>query len=177
MFKQLTLIVFMASVLLSCNSKKADKASDDKIAEATGSVYTFEKLMDVVDTQVGKEVKVRGHVTHVCKHAGKKCFITGDTGKGSMQIMAKGDITAFNQELIGSEIEVTGTVMEHRMQKTDIDGREEAANTKMKEDTGAMEQCEAVLSNVKEMREWMEKNNKDYFAIYYVDGMNYEVVD
>ena len=147
---------------------------------ATGQVYTPVKLMKDVDKQVGKEVKVRGTVTHVCKHAGKKCFIMDDDGVTTLQVMAGGKITAFGQDLMGSEIEATGTVKEHRIAKEDIDKDEKSATEEKSHqhgEDGSMERCEAVLSNVKMMREWMEKNKKDYFAIYYIDGLKYDVVD
>jgi len=145
----------------------------------TENVYTPQKLMKEVDKQVGKEVTVRGTVTHVCKHSGKKCFIMDDDGVTSLQVMAGGDITAFGQDLMGSEIKATGIIKEHRIEKEAIDYNEKEATEEKKHHhgEGSMEKCEAVLSNVKMMREWMEKNNKDYFAIYYVDGLKYEIVD
>lgn len=143
----------------------------------TEPVYTVDKLLNVVDAQVGKEVKITGTVTHVCKHSGKKCFIVGDDGKTTIQIMAGGDITAFGQDLVGSDIEALGIVKEHRVAKDAIDTNEKTAHDKMHSGEGSHEQCQAMLDNVKTMREWMEKNNKDYFAIYYIDGTKYEVVD
>jgi len=172
--KQKLLLFFMAFSLSSFYMANAESAN---VPHKEANVYTLEKLMEAIDTQVGKEVKVRGIVTHVCKHSGKKCFITGESGKGSLQVMAKGKITAFDKELVGSEIEVSGKVQEYRMEKEAIDGREQSATEMKEKGEVTMEQCDAVMNNVKEMREWMEKNNKDYFAIFYVDGETYEVVD
>ena len=145
--------------------------------DASDSVYTIEKMLDVVATQVGKQIKVRGIVTHVCKHAGKKCFITGESGKGSLQVMAKGKIGSFDQELVGTEIEVIGIVQEHRIAKDVIDSHERNAQEGKEKGEVTMEQCDAVMKNVKEMREWMGKNGKDYFSVFYIDGNTYEVVD
>lgn len=163
--------LFITILFLSFNLTKADNP--------TNTIYTPEKLMEVADQQIGKEVKVRGTVTHVCKHSGKKCFIVSDDGKISLQIMAGGNITAFGKDLMGSEIEATGVVKERRMEKDVIDNNEKTANEKMQgtSDKKEHEHCEAMLNNVKEMRQWMKKNNKDYFAIYYIDGLKYEVVD
>lgn len=172
MMKRNLLFIVMALCLSSLQLLKAEP-----VLPHNATAYTLEKLLEGIDAQVGKEVKVRGIVTHVCKHAGKKCFITGESGKGSLQVMAKGKITAFDKELVGSEIEVTGIVQEHRMAKDVIDGREQSAHDMKDKGEASMEQCDAVLSNVREMREWMEKNNKDYFAIFYIDGETYEVVD
>lgn len=177
MMKRNLLFFMLVFCMSSLSLSKAESPDVMSAATTKGTVYTLSKLLAGIDTQIGKEVKVRGIVTHVCKHAGKKCFITGEDGKGSLQVMAEGKIKAFDQELIGSEIEVTGTVREYRMAKDAIDGQEQSAHDLIEKKEGSMEQCDAVLNNVKEMREWMIKNKKDYFAIFYVDGTTYEVVD
>ena len=46
----------------------------------------------------------------------------------------------------------------------------------MKED-GSAETCQAELANISEMRDWMKKNNKDYYAIYYLDGEEFSIVE
>jgi len=159
------------------NTVQAVPANNSSKTVASEKVFTPETLLDEVESLIGEEVTIRGFVTHVCKHSGMKCFITGESGKTSMQIMAKGDIKSFDKELAGSEIKVKGIVKEHRMAKDVIDGRAQTANDMKDKGEVSMEQCDAVLSNVKEMREWMEKNKKDYFAIFYIDGQTYEVVD
>jgi len=177
MYKHLVLLFITVLCLSSSGIVKGEGTGNSSPVTAAEAAYTIDKLMNVIDSQVGKEVKVRGTVNHVCKHSGKKCFIMNDDGKLSLQIMAGGEITTFEKDLIGSEIEAVGVVKERRMPKDDIDNNEKAAHEKMHEGSESKEHCEAMLNNVKEMRAWMEKNNKDYFAIYYVDGIKYEVVD
>lgn len=144
----------------------------------TESAYTIDKLMESIETQVDKEVKVRGKINHVCRHSGKKCFIINEQGDLSMQIMAGGDIETFDKELVGSEIEAVGIVKERRIEKEQIDKNEQDAKDKMQneESEESHKHCNAMLNNVKQMREWMEKNNKEYYAIYYIEGLKYEVV-
>jgi len=144
----------------------------------TDSAYSIEKLMESIETQVGKEVKVHGRINHVCRHSGKKCFIVNEQGDLSIQIIAGGDITSFDKELVGSEIEVVGIINERRIEKEQIDQNEQDAKEKMQneESEESHKHCDAMLNNVKQMREWMKKNNKEYYAIYYIESLKYEVV-
>ena len=161
MIKQFLFLFILAAMLSSCTENSSKTA------------YTVNELMDTVSTQIDKEVRVRGKVNHVCKHSGMKCFIVNENEDLSMQIMAGGIIKSFDNDLIGSEIEAVGIVREHRMEKEQIDEREKTAHDQMHEE-GAHEQCQAMLNNVAQMREWMAKNNKDYYAIYYIDGIRYK---
>lgn len=171
MCKRFILLPALAICFLSCTGKKAETAQTDEI------VYEVVSLLTEADKQVDNSILVRGHVTHVCKHSGKKCFITDDDGKESIRIEATGDITAFDKELIGSTIQVKGVLKEHRLSKEEIDGMEKSATEKLESEEMSAEQCEAELTNVSDMRKWMQQHNKDHYAIYYIDGLVYEVVD
>ena len=48
-------------------------------------------------------------------------------------------------------------------------------NERLKQvEDGSAETCEAELANINEMREWMQEQGKDYYAIYYIDGLSYQ---
>jgi hypothetical protein len=180
--KQLLLLMFIVVALFSCNSKNRTENAENMATEEIAAtvidepVFGLDDLMAVADKEVDKEVKVTGYVTHTCIHAGKRCFIVGESQKVSIRIEAKGNIGGFNRELVGSKIEVTGILKENRLYQEDIDKREEVTNLKKQED-GSAESCEAELNNIKEMRQWMKDNNKDYYSFYYIDGRDYEVLD
>ena len=163
MVKQL-LFLFAVIALLSCT------------ANTSNTIYTIDELMSTIETQVGQEVKVSGTVNHVCKHSGMKCFIVNEKEDLSLQIMAGGIIKSFDNDLVGTKIEAVGVVKEHRVEKEQIDEREKTAHDQMQEEESSHEQCQAMLNNVAQMREWMEKNNKDYYAIYYIDGIRYKAL-
>ena len=163
MAKQLLFLFVVIAALSSCT------------ANSSKTAYTVDQLMDTITTQVDMEVKVRGTVNHVCKHSGMKCFIENENGDLSIQIMAGGIIKSFDNNLIGSDIEAVGVVREHRVEKDQIDETEKSALDQMHLED-AHEQCQAMLTNVAQMREWMKKNNKDYYAIYYIDGIRYKLL-
>jgi hypothetical protein len=164
----------LSVALLSCGGNKKTVATDENVAATSTElkVYELDSLLNVADTQIDDTIKVIGYVTHTCKHSGKRCFIVGESQTGSMRVEAKGEIGGFNRELVGSKIEVTGVLKERQLTKEYIDQMEKDTNVKQKED-GAAESCAAELSNINDMRQWMKAHNKEYFAIYYLDGLNF----
>lgn len=163
--------VLAAFVFCGCNSKKGEAS------KAEESTFGVEALMEVADQQLEKEVVVQGIVTHVCTHSGKKCFISNEEGTLSMQVMAGGEIGSFDQELIGSLIQVKGIVKESRRTNESIDELEQNTLEMQESGEASHDECASSLNSIKQMREWMEKHNKDYYAIYYVTGEAFEVVD
>ena len=177
--KKIAFLVLIAGFLFSCGNNKTETKSAE-IAEVVNDnvpVYKLDSLLAVADQLVDKTVKVRGSVTHTCKHSGKRCFIVGDNENVTMRVEAKGNIGGFNRELVGAELEITGVLKERRLTKEYIDQMEKDVNEKKIKEDGSAESCQAELSNISEMRNWMKNNNKDYYSIYFLDGEEYEVVE
>ncbi len=180
--KNLIFICLFAVVLFSCNNKNTSENKTENTTEnaLTASkdvpVFGLDDFLKVADQYVDKTVKIEGHVTHTCKHSGKRCFIVGESENASMRIEAKGDIGGFNRELVGSKIRVTGPIKERRLSLEYIEQMEKDVNVKKAED-GSAESCQAELNNINEMRQWMKDNKKDYYSIFYMDGQEYEVVE
>lgn len=158
------------------NSSKGESASSETKAVAVES-YELNDLLAVADSLVGKEVIVVGTVTHTCKHSGRRCFIVGDDQKTSFRVEAKGDIGGFNRELIGSELAVTGILQENRLTNEYLNEWEAQIAESGGVEDGSAESCDAETNNIKEMREWMKANNKEYYSLYYMDGTSFEVVE
>ncbi|MDL2255070.1 hypothetical protein LJC38_00615 [Parabacteroides sp. OttesenSCG-928-K15] len=176
--KKLFMLVLVSSLLMACGNKKAEQANSGAAtkSEVATEVYKLDDLLANADQLLGQTVKVRGSVTHTCSHSGKRCFLVGDNENVTMRVEAKGNISSFNKELIGSELEVTGILQENRLSKEYIDQMEKETEEKMEED-GSAESCEAELSNINAMREWMKANNKDHYSIYFLDGQDYEIIE
>ena len=180
--KNLIFLSLFAIVLFSCGNKQsadiANNATAGNSLTASADIPSFEldDLLNVAAQYLDQTVKVAGHVTHTCKHAGKRCFIIGESENVSMRIEAKGEIGGFNRELVGSKIIVTGPVKERRLSLEYIDQMEKDVNVKKEED-GNAESCAAELSNINDMRQWMKDNKKDYYSIFFMDGQEYEIVE
>lgn len=179
--KKILSIALFTLCLTACGNK-SDKTNANVPETKSGiventTVYELDDLLAVVESQVDQQVIVKGFVTHTCKHAGKRCFISGKSENSSMRIEAGGEIGGFNRELVGSELAVIGIVKENRLTKEYIDQMiEELKEGALKED-GSAESCQAELNNINEMKEWMKSNNKDYYSIYFLDGIDYDILE
>lgn len=169
--KQLFLFAVLAFALLSCSGNK-------KQADVSNEIQTFEldDLLAAADREVDKTVTLIGLVTHTCKHSGQRCFIVGESQNVSFRVEAKGEIEQFTPELIGSKLAITGILKEQHLSGETIDEMETNAKLQQQEQ-GMSESCEAELSNINDMRKWMKDHNKDYYVIYYMDGLKFEVLD
>ncbi len=178
--KHLLIIAILAILVASCsNGKKSvqqEQNSDQPQVVTEAPVFELDSLLAVADQKVDQTVKVRGYVTHTCKHSGKRCFIVGESQGASMRVEAKGEIGGFNRELVGSKLEITGMVKERRLTKEYLDQAEKELNEQKVKEDGSAESCQAELNNISEMRAKMKELGKDYYSIYYMDGQNYEVL-
>jgi len=179
--KKYLLLFTVVFTLASCgNSSKQDsqevQESTEQAKNSEIPVYTFEELLAQAETLVGNPVKVKGYVTHTCKHSGRRCFLAGEDQKVTMRVEAKGKIGGFNRELIGSQIEVDGILRENRLSPDKINEMEIAINEKSIKNDGSAEACDTETANIQKMRDWMKENGKDYYSIYYIDGEDYNEV-
>ena len=170
--KQLLVFAILSLVMYSCsgNKNKAETSNKDQTS------YELDKLLAVADQEVDKTLTVVGYVTHTCVHSGQRCFITGESQEASIRVEAGGEISGFDMKLIGSKLAVTGVLKENRLSQEYIAGMEKDVQL-MKEGGESVEACEAELSNISDMRKWMRDHDKDYYVIYYMDGLNYETLD
>ena len=168
--KQIFLIA-LALALFSCTGSNPKSASSFKHFE-------LEELLAVAEHNLNDTVAVIGYVTHTCKHSGKRCFIESESvsSKISMRVEAGDGIGGFSPELVGAKLAITGVLKEYHLSAESIDEREERVNH-LQHQEGMEETCAAELSNIEEMRAWMKEKDKDYYVIYYMDGLKYEVLD
>jgi len=173
-------IIAICLLCLSCKLKpketKKDNIEENQLAQSEQSVVTIDQLMLNAEQSVGKEVHFNGLVNHICAHSGKRCILKNSTGELSIRVEATGDLEGFDKEMAGHDIKVTGVLREKRLDEASIDEWEIEVKAKHASEEGG-EHCSSEMANIKEMRDWMKNNNKNYYAIYYVDGNSYEVVE
>ena len=176
LFTFLTLTMALTFVSCQGNQKKAQAEEAKTEVKAEAVVLTPEKVMADGAALVGQEVSIKGTVNHVCRHGGKKCRLAGTTEGAWIQVMARGEIKQFPDELIGSEIVVKGTVKERQITKEMVAEQEKSAKEAMgkAETKEAKAHCSSSMGNVEKMKQWMADNNKDYYAVYFVEGVSYE---
>ncbi|WP_372750903.1 hypothetical protein [Labilibaculum sp.] len=173
-------VFFICVFCVSCNLvQKQNKEKD--LGTAKGNqihekVISIDEIMENADKILGKEFCFNGLVNHICAHSGKRCILKNANGTLSIRVEATGELKGFDKELVGHDIMVTGILREKRLDQVAIAKQESEVKAKhAMEENG--ENCSSEMANIKEMRDWMREKNKDYYAIYYVDGKSYEVLE
>ncbi len=174
------MLAIVLSIAPSTAWAQKNCASQQCCKEATTSevkAYTPEEIMKNGASLVGQTVEVRGKVSHVCQQSWRKCFVTGEDQSKTIQVLAGGDIEKFGADLVKQRINAKGVVKEYRVPREAIEKQEAAAKAEMeKEDCTDMKNCEHAMSNAQGMKQWMDEHHTDYYPIYYVEGVHYDVV-
>ena len=161
----------------SCGNStpQTDVVAEDSSVVAIDQALSVEEVLEQADSLIKKEVTIRGVLTHICKHSGRHGFMVGQNDSTvTMRIDAKGNIGGFNRELNGSEVAVKGILHEGKLTQEAID-QMEAELQKSKE--AGTEACESDLQNIRNMRNWMKAHDRDTYAIFYLEGQEYEVIE
>ncbi len=169
--RKILFLFAMIATLMSAN------AQTNKTTAAQCPILTSDELLEQAEKFVNKEVYVKGVVPHVCHNSGKKVFIATNDENKSIQIFAGGNIDKFSTDLAGKQIRAKGSVAEHRISKATIDKQEAQMAAELeKENCMNVEKCNSVMSNYKKMQEWMAKNKKDYYPLYFVKATSFEIL-
>lgn len=178
------LIVVAAFVTGSCKN-----SSNSKTADAQNLTLTVDSFLVTPEAWAGKEVVIAGTVSHVCKHSGKKLFLFGADPAKTVKINAGGNYATFDIKYEGTDVEITGTVVEDEKidanylneweaeikaqigdkdQKT-CNAESSAIAGQAKADSTAAEKADDPYAKVNEFRSKLEKSGKPYIAIYAIN--------
>lgn len=124
--KNLILTSLVAMMLFSCGSQKMQEQESSKKAATEAVALTVDQLFENAPDVVDKEIVVSGTVMHVCQHGGERCFLMGSSEDINIRVEAGEKIGAFSQELMGSNIEITGVLKEV---KTEADAHNPAGHS------------------------------------------------
>lgn len=178
-----TLVAFIAfAVLISCTSQTNQKKEEK---QAQLAALTVDELQKQAKDLVGKEVMVKGTVTHVCKEAGARCFVMGSTEDLIIRVEA-GKIGSFTQEQMGSDLEIRGILREVQIDEADLkemqqaDSKGESANVghalghdgpSMHTVDGGKHDSISQTKKLEQMSEKLAESKEGYVPVYYIDGI------
>jgi hypothetical protein len=174
--KKLLFVLVITTAFFACNSNQKQQ-KEVKVKEENNKAISISEVMEIAEKNIGKEVYFKGMVQHVCSHSGRRCILIDSTGTLSIRVEAKGRINGFNRELAGLTIAVKGTIHEKRLSAEFIDEWEQKVKTKDKDIEEGGKHCSSELANITDMRNWMKKHNKDHYSIYFINGIDYEILD
>ena len=123
MNKNVLFILMATAFLWSCGGQNtADQeqieVQEQEIIVEEPTVVAIADFKDMAESLLGKEVILEGTVIHVCKHGGKKMFITADDPDIRIKITAGEENISFDTELEGNYVSVHGFVEAIESEKT-----------------------------------------------------------
>ena len=139
-------------------------------------VYGVTALIQETNKPFGKEIILEGFSTAVCKRSGKKTWLhdTNSENAGTIRVERVGDMPAFNQEVVGKTMRVTGTFRELRLDAAYFDSWEARVKASMQpkksdageQEEGCTEECsenvaaETTLKNIAAYRKKLAASKK-----------------
>jgi hypothetical protein len=150
---------------------------------------TVDSFLASPEKWAGKDVVIAGTVSHVCKHSGKKLFLFSANPDKTVKVNAGGEYATFDIKYEGSDVEITGTVVEDKKidanylndweneikqmvadKDQKVCNEENKAITGQKGDTSkAKEAEEDPFAPVKEFRKQLQESGKPYISIYAIN--------
>lgn len=154
--KNLVLLSAIVFLFFSCGnqSKKQQEPT-----EQAAVVLTVDELYGKAAELADKEVVVKGTVMHVCKEGGARCFLMGSNEQINIRVEAGEKIGAFNQEQMGSELEIVGILKEV---KTEADAHNPAAEHGVEENAdSARAAAHQIIAAAQDSAE----------VVYFIEGL------
>lgn len=105
----LSLVVFIA---FACGQQAKKQEVKTVETEKAAVVLSIDEVLEQAFELADKEVIVKGTVMHVCKHGGQRCFLMGSNEDVTIRVEAGEKIGTFNQEQMGSDLEIVGVLRE-----------------------------------------------------------------
>jgi hypothetical protein len=199
--KKFTLsIIALATIftvgMTSCSGsgEKSGSAADSTAVTDTiaAETVTVDYLLENADSLVGKTVNIEGVCTHICSRGARKIFLMGSDDTRTIRVEA-GDLGAFDKKCARSIVNVTGTLMEERIDEAYL--KEWEAKAAAAEDqhgdvkkggcdaekNARNESGNSVQDRIADFRQKIAdrkaKDGREYLSFYYVQALNYSIAD
>lgn len=190
MKKNVLMLFALVGLLIACNSSQKKAEKDGSGEPVTVTVNDF---LTKAGDYVGQEIVIKGTVSHVCKHGGKRMFIFDDNEDNRVKIEAGEGVTTFDANLEGSDVEVKGMLKELVIDETYLTEWELEVSEEMNKpeaDTaatagheggglgGSADQGEHVdaMESIENYRQQIKESGKDHLSFYSVECTAYEVI-
>jgi hypothetical protein len=153
------------------------------------NVLTVDSFLLAPEQWANKDVIIKGTISHVCHHSGKKLFLFGKDAEKTVKVNAGGDHSTFDIKSEGTDVEITGTVVEDEkidanylneweadIKKSLDDKDQKVCNEENKAITGqtagkaqAKDTVKDPYADVKDFRKKLAASGKPYISIYAVN--------
>ena len=166
--KKLVLLSLVTLLLFSCGNQKSKKQTVVQ-AETEIIVLTIDDLYKSAAELADKEIVVKGTVMHICQSGGERCFIMGSTEDVVIRIEAGEKIGAFDQELMGSDIEVVGILREVKTEADAHNPSEHHDGETADDEHGDGDHVEDA--DTEEAHKVIAESQEDAEVVYFIEGL------
>ncbi len=193
MKKLIFLIVIAAFVVIN---NTGCKNGGDNAKDSTNLVITVDSFLIAPEQWANKDIVITGTVSHICKHSGKKLFLFGNDPEKTIKINAGGEMATFDIKYEGTDVEITGTVIEDEKIdanylneweaeiKASLDDKDQkvctednkALSVQNKTDSLATEDENDPYASVKKFRKKLDESGKTYISIYGISCKSMKVI-
>ena len=170
--KKIVFILALIIAVISCKTDHKKSESVEKIATTETPILAIGEFDTKASEFVDKEIQIKGIVDHVCKHGGKKILMVTDNG--DVHITSE---ERFDEALKGSEITLTGVVVEERIDESTCLEMEENVMNNHSEGKTNDEQFKEQQKHIQQYRDEMKAENKAYISNYSLKYVNHSKVD
>ena len=154
------LLLLVCTILIAgCSNSRSSK--QEQVSEIEKAALTVDELYENAKELEGSEILVKGTVMHVCKEGGERCFIMGSNEDIIIRIEAGEKIGAFDQELMGSDIEVAGVLKQVRLES---EAHNPGAHNEDKSEMDSDQDTDAA-------HQVIEDSQEDAEIVYYIEGL------
>lgn len=180
---------FLAISAFIIGNNSGCKNGENQAVDSTKLSVTVDSFLATPENWVNKDILITGTVSHVCRHSGKKLFLFGADAQKTVKINAGVDFSSFDLKYEGTDVEITGTVVEDEKIDANYLNEWEADIKRMVDDkdikvcnaesqaitgqtsdsTKVDEAVEDPFADVKEFRKKLEESGKTYISIYAIN--------
>ena len=169
------LIIAIAFTLFSCKpeTKKTEETNNlNDIEVAETPILALGEFDLKAGDFVNKEIKLKGIVDHVCKHGGKKILLVTDDGDAHVFSEER-----FDQALMGSEIMVTGVVLEERIDESYLLKMEEDNIKSHSEGKSNEAQFNTKKKHLQQYRDQMRADSVNHISNYSLQYISHDILE
>ena len=182
--KKVLFLLVAVAFLGACNNSKTTSENTETIEVTKNTSISIDSFLIVAGDYIGEELTVMGTADHVCKHGGKRIkLVSTETGE-SIHGEASETMGTFDAEVEGSDVLITGIVLETRIDETYLDEWEAKIKESIEneEEEAEMDHKKGVdhhakLDEINAYRKQIEDGEKGYISFYAIDVNKYHEVE
>ncbi|MGM0530732.1 MAG: hypothetical protein ACQER7_05215 [Bacteroidota bacterium] len=168
--KQHNLIAFsLIFFILSCTNNQSYKTEDN---ETVSEVLPVNQVMEAPGKYVENQITVKGMVTHVCRHGGKRLHLSLPGSDVKLRVRTGENVSPFERSLEGDTVRVSGKFIEERFDQGYLEKLRKDKNTEKHQesehDNASSSEGGVSQAYINELEQKIENTEKGYISEYWL---------